>query len=82
MLILENDLVSGAKLAKERLKRHEMAEIIPYVQNELKTRTAMGGALSSPERALVLKVLSDLMAAWESTDIGMTGDSRTEKTAI
>jgi hypothetical protein len=42
----------------------------------------MGGALSSPERALVLKVLSDLMAAWESTDIGMTGDSRTEKTAI
>jgi hypothetical protein len=82
MLILENDLVSGAKLAKERLKRHEMAEIIPYVQNELKTRTAMGGALSNPGRALVLKALNVSMGAWESIDIGMTGDSRTVKTAI
>jgi hypothetical protein len=82
MLTLEIDTISEARLAKATLKRHEKADLILYVQNELRTRTAMAGALSSLGRALAPKALSDLMAAWESTDIGMTGDSRTEKIAI
>jgi hypothetical protein len=82
MLTLAIGIVSGARLAKVTLKRHEKAGPTRYVQSALRIRIVMGGALSSPERALVLKVLSDLMAAWESTDIEMTGDSRTEKTAI
>lgn len=81
MLIPETDIISGGNLAKERMKRHEKTEI-PCAQNELKTRTAMGGAPSSLERVLVLKARSVLMAAWESIDIGMTGGSRIEKSAI
>jgi hypothetical protein len=42
----------------------------------------MGGALSNPERALVLRAPSVLMAAWELIDIGMTEGSRTGKSAI
>jgi hypothetical protein len=58
------------------------AEIILCAQNELRTKTATGGALSNLERALVLKAPSDLMAAWELIDIGMTEGSRIEKIAI
>jgi hypothetical protein len=82
MLTLAIVIISGAKLTKVTLKMHEKAGPTRYAQSALRIRTVMGGALSSPERALVQKVLSDLMAAWESTDIGMTGDSRTEKNAI
>jgi hypothetical protein len=81
-LIPEIDIISGASLAKERPKRHETAKIVHCAQNELRTKIVMGGARSSRERVLVLKAPSVSMAAWESIDIGMTGDSRTEKSAI
>ncbi len=69
-------------MAKERASGHEKAEITHYVQNESRSRTAMDGALSSLGKALVLKVLSDSMAAWESIDIGMIGDLRIERIVI
>jgi len=59
-----------ASLAKETPRRLERVEITPCVQNELRIKTAMGGALSNPERALVLRAPSVLMVAWELIDIG------------
>jgi hypothetical protein len=82
MLIPEIGIASGASLAKETLRRLEKVEITPCVQNELRIKTVMGGALSNPERALVLRAPSVLMAAWELIDIGMTEGSRTGKSAI
>jgi hypothetical protein len=82
MLIPEIGITSGASLAKETPRRLEKVEITPCVQNELRIKTAMGGALSNPERALVLRAPSVLMVAWELIDIGMTEGSRTGKSAI
>jgi hypothetical protein len=82
MLIPETVIISGASLATERQKRHEKGEIIPCAQNELMIKIATGGALSSLERALVLKAQNVSMAVWEWIGIGTIGDSKTEKTAI
>jgi hypothetical protein len=79
---LEIDTISGARLAKEKASGHGKAEATRYVQNERKSRIAMGGALSSLEKVLALKVLSDSMVAWESIGTEMIGDSRTERIVI
>ena len=81
-LTLETDIISGPRLAKERLSGHERAEVTLYVQNEQKIRTAMGGALSSRGRVLVPRVLNDLTVAWEWIDTGMIGGLKTGRIVI
>jgi len=82
MPTLETDIIFGARLARERLSGHERAEVTRYVQSERRTRTAMGGALSSLGRVLVLKGPNDSMVAWEWIDTGMIGGLKTEKIVI
>ena len=75
----ETDTIFEPRLEKEKLSEHEILETTICVQSVQMARTVMDGAPSSPERALVQKVLRDSTAVWEWIDTERIGDLRKGK---